>query len=459
MILIKKGQTNEMSVSVSLNKTLSNPYYLFSFTHIQSKNKINFIPKVVLINERYDEFEFVEGQPQDLTLDPPKAYFQYEGQYWVEIYEQTSSGNTDPSLATKMLWDGRGVVEDTAVPDPYYQWESNNEDNANFIFISEDELPSTPTPSVTTTPTTTPTLTPTPSVTPTFTPTPSVTPTETSTPTPTPTLTPSATPLNLEPEYQAILNQALILGFATPGYTQRQKQNQLIVDLKNAGLWTKLSNFYMFKIDTSDGTSPGFTFISWITPTSALCNLLSYFGGVYPTYQNNDGWRFYQNTSLRLGYNIGSGPNAITLTSTGNTEGVYYNQFIGNSTSGTNLIWSTDNNTWNAARYNNTTNQQIFRGIGLTTNFDFTGTGFKSVTINGQPNTDTTLIFRNQGLSTNRTKTGVDVGIAGNFLRLNGQNTNETHQWVCGCWFNGRNLDSTTSVPLLESIITSYMTT
>ena len=191
MILIKKGQTNNISLSVSLNRTIQNPYYLFSFTHIQSKNQINFIPKVILINDRYDEFQFVEAPTTNLSLDPPQAYFQYDGQYWVEVYEQTSSGNTNPSQSGQMLWDGRAVVEDPAVPSPYYQWTSNNEDNANFIFISDDELPVSPTP----TPSTTPNIpTPTPSVTNTSTPTPTQTGTGTPTPTPTPTQTGTGTP-------------------------------------------------------------------------------------------------------------------------------------------------------------------------------------------------------------------------------------------------------------------------
>lgn len=180
-----------MSVSVSLNKTLSNPYYLFSFTHIQSKNQVNFIPKVLLINDRYDEFVFEENNTQDLTQDPPKVFFRYDGQYWVEIYEQTSSGNTDPSQAYNMLWDGRGLVENPQTQSPYYQWESSNEDNANFIFISDDENPPSPTPSPTSTltPTPTPTESPVPSPTPTGTSTPTPTPTQTGTPTPTPTST------------------------------------------------------------------------------------------------------------------------------------------------------------------------------------------------------------------------------------------------------------------------------
>ena len=221
MILIKKGQTNNISLSVSLNRTIENPYYLFSFTHIQSKNQINFIPKVILINDRYDEFRFVEAPTTNLSLDPPQVYFQYDGQYWVEVYEQTSSGNTDPSQSGQMLWDGRGVIEDPAVQSPYYQWTSNNEDNANFIFISDDELPPTPTPtpSVTpnipsSTPTSTPTITPTKTLTPTPSVTPSVTPTLTPTTTETPTPTPTTSPI---PKYSFLVEFGPSLTDVCPG--------------------------------------------------------------------------------------------------------------------------------------------------------------------------------------------------------------------------------------------------
>lgn len=178
MLLIKKGQTNTLSLSVSLNATISNPYYLFSFTNILSKEKVNFVPKNITngTQDRYDEFEFIEGTPVNLTASTPTVNFIYEGQYWCEVYQQSTSGNTDPSLSSGMIWDGRAQVQDDCPVEQYYQWESDNEDNHNFVFLDQDEICTpTPTPSITASPT------------------PTHTPTQTPTQTSTPTLTPSST--------------------------------------------------------------------------------------------------------------------------------------------------------------------------------------------------------------------------------------------------------------------------
>jgi hypothetical protein len=183
-----------------MNKTLSNPYYLFSFQHIASKDRVSFIPEVVLTNTRYDKFRFIEGTT-NFSTNPLTIQFPYEGQYYYSIYEQVSSGNTNIDLTYNKLESGRAVVivgddqTDACFFEPYI---SNNEDDANIIYISEEEqlcisgdTTPTPTPSVTATipvtPTNTPTNTGTPTVTPTNTGTPSPTPTNTGTPTTTPT--------------------------------------------------------------------------------------------------------------------------------------------------------------------------------------------------------------------------------------------------------------------------------
>jgi hypothetical protein len=191
-----------------MNKTLPNPYYLFSFQHIASKERVSFIPEVVLTNTRYDKFRFIEGNPTNLSVIPPIAQFFYEGQYYYSIYEQVSSGNTNIALTYNKLEAGRAVVivgddqTDECFFEPYI---SNNEDAANIIYLSEQEEicqePTTPTPTASSnTPTPTPTNTTTPSVTPTNTATPTTTPTNTptntttSTTTPTNTATPTTTP-------------------------------------------------------------------------------------------------------------------------------------------------------------------------------------------------------------------------------------------------------------------------
>jgi hypothetical protein len=180
-----------------MNKTLPNPYYLFSFQHIASKDRVSFIPEVVLTNTRYDKFRFIEGTT-NFSTNPLTIQFPYEGQYYYSIYEQVSSGNTNIDLTYNKLESGRAVVivgddqTDACFFEPYI---SNNEDDANIIYISEEEqlcnAAVTPTPTATSvTPTPTPTNTSTPTNTPT------VTPTNTSTPTTTPTITPtpSSTP-------------------------------------------------------------------------------------------------------------------------------------------------------------------------------------------------------------------------------------------------------------------------
>jgi len=169
MLYFKKNQTNNFSVSVNQSATLPTPYYLFSFRHIISNEIVNFVPKVIDETTRYIEFQFIEAGNENLSLRPPIVTFPYEGQYYYQIYEQSSSGNTDINNAC-LLEEGRAYVEwvnsddETAVY--YVQWQSDNEANDNWIFISDIENPPTPTPSASPT---TPTPTPTPTTTPTAT--------------------------------------------------------------------------------------------------------------------------------------------------------------------------------------------------------------------------------------------------------------------------------------------------
>ena len=167
MLIIKKNQVNNLIATVSMNKTLPNPYYLFSFQHIASKDRVSFIPEVVLTNTRYDKFRFIEGTTNPST-NPLTIQFPYEGQYYYSIYEQISSTNTNIDLTYNKLESGRAVVivgddqTDACFFEPYI---SNDEENSNIIYISEEEqlcISGDTTPTPTTTPTNTPTPTPTP---------------------------------------------------------------------------------------------------------------------------------------------------------------------------------------------------------------------------------------------------------------------------------------------------------
>jgi len=171
-----------------MNKTLPNPFYLFSFQHIASKERVSFYPQVMTSNIRYDKFRFVEATTTNLSLTPPQVFFEYLGQYYYSIYENITSGSTDISLAYNKLESGRAwvIVGDDNTQECFFEpYVSNDEDFAQVIYVSEQEeeciypspTPSpTPTSTVVITPTPSPTFTSTPTNTPTFTPTPSTTP-------------------------------------------------------------------------------------------------------------------------------------------------------------------------------------------------------------------------------------------------------------------------------------------
>lgn len=175
MLIIRKSQTNNLIATVSMNKTLPNPFYLFSFQHIASKDRISFYPQVITSNIRYDKFRFVEAPSTNLSLTPPQVFFEYLGQYYYSIYENITSGSTDISLAYNKLESGRAwvIVGDDNTQECFFEpYVSNDEDFAQVIYVSEQEEECIyPTPSIT------PTQTITPTITPTNTPTPSITPT------------------------------------------------------------------------------------------------------------------------------------------------------------------------------------------------------------------------------------------------------------------------------------------
>jgi hypothetical protein len=289
-------------------------------------------------------------------------------------------------------------------------------------------------------------------------PSPSPTPTSTITPTPTLTPTPTSTPTTFTAEYTAILSRAATLGFTAPSYAQKVLQNQLIVDLKAAGYWAKLGHLYMFKVDLTGGGSSSFSLLDWINPSLTTCSLLIHAGSVNPPVHTTQGWRFTNENYMRIGTNVGSGINPITTTSIRNSEGTYVADFVANSSSGTNIMWSTDNNSWNNAKYNVSAAQNIFRGVGLTDSYDFTGLGFKGATIDGVITSDTTIFFQNDGIQTSKTKTAVDVGVAGGqlYLNFNGVGTTGSFSWTSGFWFSGAGLSSA-DMPGFQTIITNYM--
>ena len=255
MLIIKTNQPNSLVVTVSQNSELSNPEYLFSFTHIFSKQNVSFIPvDVSLHKSRYDEFYFIEG------TGVGEIHFPYEGLYLYSISEQPAgSGNLNPALAYNVVENGEAqiIVQSAITVDSQFDvFISSNEDNSNIIFAPDEP---NPTPNITPSPT--PTINPI---------TPSPTPTNTETPTSTPTMTPtpSSTP-SLPPGVYAFA--------VSTGSTQGNACININIDVVlygNKQFWFDYNPTDTLYLNTGL-TIPGGTYYAKYAPTNSTWNLIS----------------------------------------------------------------------------------------------------------------------------------------------------------------------------------------
>jgi hypothetical protein len=140
MLYIKRGQTNNISVTLTQNSQPGFPYYLFSFENILSKDTITFFPQnITTASSRYDEFVFVETDTPVSGQTPPQVTFQYEGDYYYKVYQMASTGSTNPSSALGVIEEGRALVSGDTIGVFYTEFISSNENNNNFIFLADQE--------------------------------------------------------------------------------------------------------------------------------------------------------------------------------------------------------------------------------------------------------------------------------------------------------------------------------
>lgn len=129
MLIVAKNTNNTLIVTLTEKVTLASPYYLFAFISDVSQLTKYFISADISIHtDRYNEFLITETSGTEIltsgtiTLNPT-------GQWTYRIYEQDSSTNLDPSLATSLL--EIGVVKVTGTATTYYT--NNGLDNTFYI--------------------------------------------------------------------------------------------------------------------------------------------------------------------------------------------------------------------------------------------------------------------------------------------------------------------------------------
>ena len=116
---------------------------------------------------------------------------------------------------------------------------------------------------------------------------------------------------SFDADYQAVLTYATTQGYTLPSVGQRIKQNQLVVDLKLAGVWSKLDTFAVF---ATDGNS-NFALIDWK-------RLSQYTAVNSPTFTTDEGFTG-NGTSSYINTNYNPNTNAVNLSLNSTSIGGY----------------------------------------------------------------------------------------------------------------------------------------
>lgn len=108
MIELVRGDVSEIII-VTLNekKTLTSPYYLFVFTHAETKVVVAFVAGAdqSLFQDRYNQFEINTAVK---FLNKP------DGEWLYEVYEQESDSNINPTLSTSLVENGKMRLRETS---------------------------------------------------------------------------------------------------------------------------------------------------------------------------------------------------------------------------------------------------------------------------------------------------------------------------------------------------------
>lgn len=144
MLHLYKNIQNNVNVTVSNESELSNPTYLWVLTHLETRDKVYFIPYNISVphSERFDTFTFnaVTDLPIVLTGNSVNIHLE-QGQYSYTIYDQVNQTNLNPQYSYSVVETGLAWVEQNEVCFETYL--SDNEDVEAVIYYNP-ECPITP---------------------------------------------------------------------------------------------------------------------------------------------------------------------------------------------------------------------------------------------------------------------------------------------------------------------------
>jgi hypothetical protein len=124
MLILNKGQQNELVLNINNNSRTDFSGYTLTFTHVVSQEVKSYTistsnPAVYAENDRYCEIVLnLQNAGQDLN---------YLGQYNLQIF-----GN-----GTNLVYTGMAQLNGSEESNPFTEYVSPDEDNSNYIYIQD----------------------------------------------------------------------------------------------------------------------------------------------------------------------------------------------------------------------------------------------------------------------------------------------------------------------------------
>ena len=120
MIYLTKGQTSDVIVTLTEKQTLSSPNYLFYFINRSDNDTVAFVKlnntDTSAYKDRFNKFSINASTYFNNTLAGEWTYY---------IYEQASTSNVNPDLATNLLETGILRLDDSTTFE-FTEYETNN---------------------------------------------------------------------------------------------------------------------------------------------------------------------------------------------------------------------------------------------------------------------------------------------------------------------------------------------
>ena len=113
MVVINRGEANDLFFTLKEKASLATPYYLFVFINDTSEETKTFTASNISnYRDRYDEFIITEDSTENLS----SGVVELSAGFWsYSIYEQAASGNLDIANVTSKVEVGRVDVRGTEV--------------------------------------------------------------------------------------------------------------------------------------------------------------------------------------------------------------------------------------------------------------------------------------------------------------------------------------------------------